>query len=232
MRYSTSGCTSVSPEGAILIDSGSFHHRQRLSDWISDATAWRGIGAIILFHSDYPHSGNIPTFRRNGATSRSSHLAATPPPGTPIRPPPRIGDVTEVLGQRFHVLDPPLADRNHTMWVYDEVSRTLSVADGFGTLHAPGACDIDWGRIAEGGRAEGVHVHAQTLPSLRYADPARVMGALHAMLERYPPAWIAPIHGPPIAEADVECYMTYLGEALTRIAPSFPRFLPRWRRAS
>ena len=53
------------PEGAILMDSGSFHHRQRLADRISDATAGRGVGAIILSHSDYPHSGNIPAFRRD-----------------------------------------------------------------------------------------------------------------------------------------------------------------------
>ena len=127
--------------------------------------------------------------------------------------------MTEVLGRRFVVLDPPLADRNHTTWVYDEASRTLFVADGFGTLHAPGACDIDWGRIPEDGRAEGVHeFHAQTLPWLRYADPERVMGALRTMLERHPPAWVAPIHGPPIAEADLGRYMADLDAAVTRIA--------------
>ena len=133
----------------------------------------------------------------------------------------KIGDVTDVLGRRLVILDPPLADRNHTTWVYDEASRTLFVADGFGTLHAPGACDIDWGRMPEDGRAEGVHeFHAQTLPWLRYADPDRVMGALHTMLERHPPSWIAPIHGPPIAEADVDRYMADLGEAVMRIAAS------------
>ena len=64
--------------------------------------------------------------------------------------------------------------------------------------------------------------HAQTLPWLRYADPARVMGALHAMLEQHPPAWIAPIHGPPIAAADLDRYMADLDATLTRIAASYP----------
>ncbi len=207
------------PEGAILLDSGSFHHRRRLSDRIRDATAGRGVGAIILSHSDYPHSGNIPAFRRDWGDFEIVASCGDPDlQGLPYARRTKIGDVTDVLGRPFVVLDPPLADRNHTTWVYDETSRTLFVADGFGTLHAPGACDIDWGRIPEDGRAEGVHeFHAQTLPWLRYADPERVMGALRTMLERHPPAWIAPIHGPPIAEADVGRYMADLDNALTRI---------------
>lgn len=211
------------PDGHILMDSGSFYHRESLAERVSAATGGRGIAALILSHSDYPHSGNIPAFRDDWGDFEIVASCADPHiQGLPYARRVRMGETTEVLGRRFTVLDPPLADRSHTTWVFDEASRTLFVADGFGLLHEPGACDVEWGALPTEGRAEGVaEFHDQTLPWLRYADPQRLMGALRGILARHPPAWIAPIHGPPIAERDLPDYLDALERAVERIAAKY-----------
>ncbi len=208
------------PKGWILIDSGSFHHRTEIAETIGDVTNGQGIGAIVLSHSDYPHAGNIPAFRSNWGDFEIVASCAEPEiQGLPYARRTKIGERADVLGKTFLVLDPPLADRSHTTWVFQEESRTLFVADGFGTIHSPGTCDSAWGSLPPGNRSAGVEVfHAQTLPWLKYADPKRVMGALHLMLEEVQPQWIAPIHGPPISEDDIDAYMVDLEAALTRIA--------------
>lgn len=207
-------------DGDILVDSGSFYHRESLAARIGEATGGRGIQALILSHSDYPHSGNIPAFR--GAWGDFDIVASCAEPdiqGLPYARRARIGDTLEVLGRRFTFIDPPLADRSHTTWVYDGTSRILFVADGFGTIHAAGSCDVSWGELPLEGRAEGVAAfHAQTLRWLRYVDPERLMGTLRGMLERHPPVAVAPIHGPPIFAADLDAFLGDLERAVREIA--------------
>ena len=50
--------------GNIVVDSGSFYHRDSIRERISEATGGEGIRALILSHSDFPHSANIGAFRR------------------------------------------------------------------------------------------------------------------------------------------------------------------------
>lgn len=47
---------------SILVDSGSFYHREAIGDRLDRATGDGGLDAIILSHSDYPHAGNVSTF--------------------------------------------------------------------------------------------------------------------------------------------------------------------------
>ncbi len=206
--------------GHLLIDSGSFYHRDSLARRVGQLTGGRGIEALILSHSDYPHSGNIPSFRRDwGDFEIVASCADADIQGLPYARRVRIGETAEISGRPFTFLDPPLADRSHTTWVFDEASRVLFVADGFGTIHPPDACASSWGELDPDGRAQGVfEFHEQTLPWLRFADPARVMNALHAIFERHAPAWVAPIHGPPIEANDLDAYLLDLSRAIERIA--------------
>jgi len=212
------------PGGNILIDSGSFYHRDRLADRIRRATAGEGIRSLILSHSDYPHSGNIPALRGEWGDFEIVASCADPEiQGLPYARRSRIGETLEVLGRPFTFLDPPLADRSHTTWVYDETARVLFVADGFGTLHPPGACDRFWGALPDVGRAEGVaEFHRQTLRWLEYVDPDRLLGTLERMFARHPVEAVAPIHGPPIAAADLDAYLGMLGDAVRAIARRRP----------
>lgn len=208
------------PEGAILIDSGSFFHRESLSRRIGEATDGRGPKALVLSHSDYPHSGNIPTFRKEWGDFEIVASVASPEiQGLPYARRVRIGESLEVLGRAFTFIDPPLADRSHTTWIYDEEARTLFVADGFGTLHQPGACDRWWGDLPLAGRSDGVReFHDQTLRWLIYVDPDRLMSALRGMFEKYPADIVAPIHGPPIGASDLEDYLDDLEAGVRWIA--------------
>lgn len=208
------------PEGDILIDSGSFYHRESLAERIGAATGGRGPRSMILSHSDYPHSGNIPTFRDEWGDFEIVASVASPEiQGLPYARRSRIGETLDVRGRRFTFLDPPLADRSHTTWIFDEEARVLFVADGFGTLHPPGACERWWGDLPADGRASGVEeFHRQTLRWLIYVDPARLMAALRQMFARHPAEVVAPIHGPPIAAADLEEYLGDLERAVRRIA--------------
>lgn len=208
------------PDGNILIDSGSFYHRDRIARRIRRATAGEGIRSLILSHSDYPHSGNIPALRGEWGDFEIVASCADPDiQGLPYARRSRIGDTLEVLGRPFTFLDPPLADRSHTTWVFDHTSRVLFVADGFGTIHPPGACDRFWGALPDGGRAEGVaEFHRQTLRWLEYVDPDRLLGTLERMFARHPVEAVAPIHGPPIEAADLGAYLGMLGAAVRAIA--------------
>ncbi|MFV1986480.1 MAG: MBL fold metallo-hydrolase [Gemmatimonadota bacterium] len=207
------------PEGDILIDSGSFYHRESLSRRIGEATGGRGPRSLILSHSDYPHSANIPTFRDQWGDFEIVASVASPEiQGLPYARRARIGESLDVLGRRFTFLDPPLADRSHTTWIYDEEARTLFVADGFGTLHRPGDCDVWWGDLPAVGRADGVkEFHDQTLRWLIYVDPDRLMAALRDMFARHPADVVAPIHGPPIAADDLEQYLDDLSAGVREI---------------
>ena len=208
------------PHGHILIDSGSFYHRDSLADRINHATRGQGIGALILSHSDYPHSGNIPSFRTEWGDFDIVASCADPEiQGLPYARRVRIGETVDVLGRRFTILDPPLADRSHTTWVFDEESSVLFVADGFGTLHQSGECHTAWGELPTEGRGNGVaDFHEQTLPWVRYADPDRLMDSLRAIFDRHEASWVAPIHGPPIAARDLGVYLDNLDHAVRNIS--------------
>lgn len=210
----------ASDEGPILMDSGSFHHRESLASRIEAATGGAGIATLILSHSDYPHSGNIPAFRSDwGDFEIVASCGDADIQGLPYARRVKIGETAQIRGRDFTFLDPPLADRSHTTWVYDHDSRTLFVADGFGMLHEPDMGEAHWGEFDVDARREGVHAfHEQTLPWLEFAEPELVMGAIRGMLDEHPPAWIAPIHGPPIAEADIPAYLSDLERGLERIA--------------
>ncbi|MDH3733511.1 MAG: MBL fold metallo-hydrolase [Gemmatimonadota bacterium] len=207
------------PGGDILVDSGSFYHRDSLHSRIESATDGRGPRALILSHSDYPHSGNIPTFREEWGDFEIVASVASPEiQGLPYARRARIGESLDVLGRRFTFLDPPLADRSHTTWIYDEEGKTLFVADGFGTIHPPGHCDSWWGDLPLEGRTEGVlEFHDQTLRWLIYVDPDRLMTALRDIFARHPAEVVAPIHGPPIARADLEAYLDDLESGVRTI---------------
>ncbi len=205
--------------GNVLIDSGSFHHRESLVRRISRATAGEGIRSLVLSHSDYPHSGNIPAFRRLWGDFEIVASSGEPEiQGLPYARRSRIGESLEVAGRVLDFIDPPLADRSHTSWIYDRASRVLFVADGFGYHHADDETGLTSRQLADGFRSEEIHgFHRDTLVWLRYADPAVLMGVLREMLEAREVSWVAPIHGNPIAAEHLDDYLERLEEGVRRI---------------
>lgn len=211
------------PRGNVLVDSGSFYHRESIRDRVSRATEGEGIRALILSHSDYPHSANIGAFRERWGDFEIVASSGEPAvQGLPYARRSRIGEELEVAGRRFRFLDPPLADRSHTTWIYDLEDRVLFAADGFGAYHRPGDHHLTSPEIPHGIRGEDVlDFHRDTLGWLRYVAPPRLEATFQSLFRENPAAWVAPIHGPPIAAADLDGYLELLVEAVRRIAGEY-----------
>ena len=205
----------------ILIDSGSFYHRAEPGAAGSRESPPEDVGihSLVLSHSDYPHSGNIPAFRRRWGDFEIVASSGEPEiQGLPYARRSRIGGSLEVAGREIDFLDPPLADRSHTSWIYDRASRVLFVADGFGYHHADDETGLTSRQLPDGFRSEEIYTfHRDTLIWLRYADPAVLMGVLGEMFAERDVSWVAPIHGNPIAAEHLDDYLERLEEGVRRI---------------
>lgn len=207
----------------ILVDSGSFHHEEQLADAIEEATDGAGIDAIILSHSDYPHSGNISEFREEWddvelvASSGSPEIQGLSDARRCI-----IGEDLDVLGRTFNFIDPPLADRSHTTWIRDSESGVLFTADGFGNYHAPGECEQLSEDFEDAVPEQTVYeFHRDNLVWLQYVDPDKLRTALDEIFDDHDVSAIAPIHGNPTLAEDVPTALDRLERAAARIAEEY-----------
>lgn len=210
--------------GRTVVDSGSFYHRERILDRLRRETGDGGVDAIILSHSDYPHAGNVSAFRRDwGDIEIVASSGAPDIQGLPYATKARLGEEMEVLGRRVAFVDPPLADRSHTCWIYDHRTAALFTADGFGNHHRPGpACAATSRDRADGIDAgEVLEYHRDALRWLRYVDPTKLMDRLRSILGEREVRWIAPVHGNPVAGEDVPEYLRKLERAVERIAGEY-----------
>ena len=208
----------------IVVDSGSFYHRESIKARLNEATGTQGVGALILSHADYDHGGNVAPLQDEWgdmeiiASSGLPAVLGLPPNVTTSV----IGESMEVLGRRFSFIDPPLADRSHTAWIYDHESRVLFTADGFGNHHSAGMCDLISSDIPEGIASDDIYdFHRETLVFLRYFNPAKLRSTLESLFDTYDIAYIAPVHGNPIAPENLDAYLDQLNESVTRISEEY-----------
>lgn len=207
------------PDADVLVDTGAFHGREAIMDGIAHVTDGTGPDAIVLSHTDYPHAANVgPVCERWPACEVVASTGAPAIQGLPADTRTgEVGDSVDVHGRELAFVDPPLADRSHTTWVYDPGTRTLFTADGFGARHAQGACDATSAGLG-GVPAERVHQHhAKTLVWLQYADPDVLFGAVEAVFDEHDIEVVAPIHGPPVIGDDVAGYLSAFRAAVERI---------------
>ncbi|WP_135366582.1 MBL fold metallo-hydrolase [Halosimplex halophilum] len=211
------------PGGTVLIDSGSFYHREAITEAVDAATGGAGPDAIVLSHSDYPHAANVGPL--GGATEDVELVASSASPAQQGLPEARkcdIGGSMTVEGRRLSFIDPPLADRSHTTWIYDHADGVLFTADGFGNYHDPGQCDYRSGEFPDATPAEAIRAyHEDNLVWLRYVDPAKVEAALDRIFEAYDVRAVAPIHGNPIEGDDLDTYRDRLADAMAAIADDY-----------
>lgn len=208
----------------VLVDSGSFHHREAIERQLESAIGDGTLDAIVLSHSDYPHSANIAAFRDHWpGVELIASSGAPAQQGLPAEArKATIGGDLEVAGHRLSFIDPPLADRSHTTWIFDHGAGVLYTADGFGSLHDADHCDRTSRDFAGGIGLESIRRHhRETLPWLRYADPGKLRRSLEAILEAYDPEWVAPIHGHPIHRDDRDRYLERLLTAVEAIHDAY-----------
>jgi flavorubredoxin len=210
------------PEGYVLVDSGSFHHREKIRRDVRAATDGAGIDAIVLSHSDYPHSANVDPLRREWenveVVASSGAPAAQGLPESARKA--DIGGSLAVRGRTLRFLDPPLADRSHTTWILDPAGGTLFAADGMGSYHRPGEC-VATSADRSIPYASVLAFHRDTLPWLRYVDPETLEAVLAEMVTGESVERIAPIHGTPILAGDLDAYLEDLAAAAAEIADDY-----------
>lgn len=210
-------------DGRIVIDSGSFYHRDSIRARLHESTDGRGLDALILSHSDYPHSGNIRAFREEwGDIEIVASSGAPEIQGLPYARKCTIGDSMAVCGRRFSFIDPPLADRSHTTWIFDHESGALFTSDGFGNFHAPGQCDWTYADFPDGIPVDEIcEYHREGLSWLHYVEPEKLSRPLRSIFEEFPVSWVCPVHGNPIAGADADAYLDRLLASVARIADEY-----------
>ena len=208
----------------IVVDTGSFYHREAIIEDLSEITGSGGVDAIILSHSDYPHSGNIDQIQSEWdevmlvASSGSPEAQGLPPSAIKCT----IGESMEILGRQFSFIDPPLADRSHTTWIYDHGSGVLFTADGFGSLHNPNEENLTSADLPNGIPYESIYeYHQDALVWLRYVNPEKLQDSLETIFDKYEISWVAPVHGHPIADDDLGEYLDHLIRAATQIANEY-----------
>lgn len=209
--------------GTILIDSGSFYHREAIRAGIIDATKGDGIDAIVLSHSDYPHSGNVSAFREEWDDVELVASSGSPEiQGLSNARRCRIGGSLSIREREFSFIDPPLADRSHTTWIYDHRSEVLFTADGFGSYHNPTDCAKTSRAFADGISAESIQeFHRNNLVWLRYVDADKLATALNSIIKSYDISYVAPIHGHPIHRTDLDGFINRLIESARQIADGY-----------
>lgn len=212
-----------SGSGNVVVDTGSFYHRESIRTKLENATKGKGVQALLLSHSDYPHSGNVSDFRSEWGDFEIVAACSDPEiQGLPYATRCTLGESMEILGRRFSFVDPPLADRSHTMWIYDHESGTLFTADGFGSYHAPGDCELVSATVPGGIAFENIYrFHKDTFVWLRYADSDRLRAALEGLFRTYDVTQVAPVHGHPVVRTDLARYMDCLAESVRRIAEAY-----------
>lgn len=211
------------PAGPIVIDSGSFYHRASIRERLKSALGEENLGALILSHSDYPHSANIGAFRQEWGDIEIVASSGVPAiQGLPYATPCRIGQSMEVLGRRFTFVDPPLADRSHTTWIYDSESGVLFTSDGFGNFHQPGQCFFDSSDFEDNIPVDEICAfHREALGWLRYVDPAKLRRRLDEIFASYDVTRVCPIHGNVILGGDVPEYLDRLMASVQRIVDDY-----------
>lgn len=209
----------VPADRPVLVDAGSFLHREAILDDVRAVVDDDGVGTVILSHSDYPHAANVREFVGPDGAELVASSGAPDKQGLPEARKCEIGGSMTIQGDRFSFIDPPLADRSHTTWVFHHGSGTLFTADGFGSRHRPGDCTETAASVDDGVATAAIHAyHEANLPWLPYVDPGLLAAALWDILDAYPIRWVAPIHGHPIPDTHLDEYVDGLVEAADRIA--------------
>lgn len=209
-------------EETVVVDTGSFHDREAITGAITRLTDGAGPDAIVLSHTDYPHAANVDPIReRWGDVDVVASCGAPTIQGLPADARTcDVGETVTVGSRELTLIDPPLADRSHTMWVLDEATGTLFTADGFGARHAPGACDRTAAELGGLSLERVREYHASALSWLPYADAEVLWAALEAVFGTHEIERIAPVHGPPIE--DVSGYLAVWREGLAEIVRDEP----------
>lgn len=196
------------PDGSVLVDAGAYHDeavRTRV-----DSLAPDGISTVLLTHTSYPHTRDVPTLHESG--TRVVTAAGIPDEfGMSYGEMWKLGEATAstatVDGRRFEFVKSPLSDHVYSLWIYDHASGVLFTSEALGNYHAPDGRTELWDEptAIDADRIEAFC--RDRLPWMQYTDPTSIRDTLESRLEPYEVTWVAPSHGNPVSGACLSSYL-------------------------
>lgn len=186
---------------SILIDTGHPAHWKELARHVEEFLNGEPLDYIFPTHSELPHAGLISEWM----TKYPDCIAIGQMNDYPLYYPQladrmrnvQAGDAISLGDRTFTFLPPVWKDLTHTLWGFDDRSRTLFISDAFAYLHyhLDGQCDMltseqplpDLGMIR--------FFNERALFWTRYTDAEQGARDIDEMLRRISPELIAPAHG-------------------------------------
>lgn len=215
--------------GFVLVDSGSSIFREDIVAEVNALTDGAGPDVVVLAHQVLPHKENLPAFE----TEWGAFDVVTSVPRLGgldlIADVPGFTDILGVSGARGTVYDRPrelagrtitcirpfLTDVTVSQWIFDHDARILFTAEAFGHYHDQGQCTLTSAEMDGGIDYDHVEgFYRDKLTFLDQLDLGKVRTALELLLERLDPAYVAPIHGNPVAGDDLDAYVADVVEAM------------------
>lgn len=204
-------------EGTVLVDSGSSHYQDDILAEVDRLTDGNGPDVVLLTHSTLPHTENVPALEAEwgdietiAATGRFPEIV-----GLPDAEPRQLNEPVEFAGRPFSCIHPLLTDVTVSQWAFDRESGVLFTAEAFGHYHDPGTCSLASDEMD--GSIPREHIddfYMDKLPFVDFLDRERLGDAFEMMFDILDVTYVAPIHGNPVAAADIEDYVAEVMRAL------------------
>lgn len=209
----------IGAEHTLLVDTSSPGFWPALEEQLLSVLGDRQLDYVVPTHPEVAHAGNLghlmakyPRARLAGDV-RDYHLYF--PQLAPRLEPVDVGQKIELGGGFAYVVLPaPIRDLPSSVWGFERRRRVMFVGDGFGyvhrgssggdldlPVHAPGECRLLSHELGAPPSVELTeHVTRQALAWSRYVDATEILREVDGLMERYPPAMIAPAHGNVISD--------------------------------
>lgn len=213
----------VGTEKALMIDTGTPANWEMTEDYLDRILGDRQLDWIVPTHWEVPHSGNLDKLFKKypnsqaGGDLRDYHLAH-----------PEHVDRMHIFedghridlggGYAFVSLPAPIKDLTNSVWGYEENQKVLFTSDGFSYTHHTGMVSEDDedvyihvdGECSLMSHEIGIYptvaqAHFLTKAALYWTRLTPVepfFAEVAAVMDKYPPLYIAPAHGNVISDID------------------------------
>lgn len=201
----------------VLIDAG-HADPDEMVEAINDVTDGAGIDVLLMTHAMLPHTENVRTVMDEwGAEVISSSPIAVMVGLPETAKPKKVNATEEIAGRTFTFLDPLLTDVIISNWIFDHESGILFTAEGPGHYHDETECQLTSAEMDDGIDFDDIHqFNEDKLPFLEVVDPAKLQAGFDAVFETLDVEYIAPMHGNPVHQDDLDDYIGKLIESVSR----------------
>jgi flavorubredoxin len=189
-------------DATLLVDTGLPFSWDELKEQLLTVLDGRPLDYVFATHPEAPHMGNtgplLELFPRAKLIGDLRNYHFYFPTMTHRFAPKQVGDVIDLGGRQLTMVPAVVHDLHNTLWGYDTPHRILFVSDGYPYTHEheAGQCSLTSQELPATPAAEDTGpVIEGALGWTRYVDAELVIRDIEDLLDRYPPAIIAPAHG-------------------------------------